>query len=169
MNMYMICLSFFLLNIEIAFLNSINDLLQWLCTLHNIVTFLTTPVQPLLSTVQRRNTVPSQSLAGESGSRASWSVLAFPQGVQMNYPDKNSQGIKRHLCHVKPQFYFDSVLTTKDKVYSSTSCIQQKTIPFCAMDLYWLRVVRTSALGIFWDHPSHSTVPSNARLKYHIW
>lgn len=48
MNMCMVCLKFFfLLNIEIASLNSINYLLQWLCILHKVVTLLTTPLQPL--------------------------------------------------------------------------------------------------------------------------
>lgn len=38
MNMCMVCLKFFfLLNIKIASLNSINYLLQWLCTLHKVV------------------------------------------------------------------------------------------------------------------------------------
>jgi len=90
--------------------------------------------------------------------------------MQTNYPDKNSEGIERYFYHVKAQMllvqslngkgqgvFRDMLHTTKDNMVLCRGSVPTKS----SRDLCFGRF-----LGIR-DHLSNSTVPSNARLKYH--
>lgn len=88
---------FSLPTIKITYLNSIDGLLQWLYTMLKVCTLLTTPPPPLLSIMQRMGRINYPAWGATQEADCTDLPWHFCKVFQMNYPGKNSQGMKKYL------------------------------------------------------------------------